>query len=84
MSGGTIVMRREDVVDAVVLERESVVFSEKKRRVEDARLGGANVVPVGERGGDMGPRRSFRRWTAASHNVHGCVWLSPIWPQPLC
>jgi hypothetical protein len=82
VSGGPV-MRRE-VVDVVVLERESVVFSEKKRRVEDARFGGAKVTTAGESGGDMGPRRSFRRWTALSHKVHGCVWLSPTWPQPLC
>jgi hypothetical protein len=57
--------------DAVVLDRES----EKKRRVDEERLGGAKKVPVaGEvMGGEFGPRRSFRRWSATSHSVHGSV-----------
>jgi hypothetical protein len=65
--------------DADVLERES----EKKRRVEDVRFGGAKVV-AGERGGDMGPRRLLRREMAASQRVHGCVCDSPICEHPLC
>jgi hypothetical protein len=45
--------------DAVVLDRES----EKKRRVDELRLGGAKKLPVaGEvMGGEFGPRKSLRR-----------------------
>lgn len=57
--------------DLVVLDRES----DQKRRVDEVRLGGAKKVPVvGEViVGELGPRRSFRRWSAASHRVHGSV-----------
>lgn len=67
--------------DAVVLDREI----EKKRRVDELRLGGAKKLPVvGEvMSGEFGPRRSLRRWSATSHSVHGSVWDSPICPQPL-
>jgi hypothetical protein len=75
---------RRDDTDAVVLERDSVVLSEKKRLVEAERFGGTNVVAGGDKGGELGPRRSFRRCSAVSHSVHGCVCDSPIWPQPLC
>jgi len=79
--GGPDAVRR----DEVVLERESVLLlSEKKRRVVEARLGGAKFTAGGLRGGDKGPRRSLRRCRAASHSVHGCVCDSPMWPQPLC
>lgn len=69
---------RRNVDDATVLERESELPIEKKRRVEDARLGGAKFTAGGLRGGDRGPRSSLRRCSAASHNVQGCVWDSPI------
>lgn len=72
--GGPDSVRR----DADVLDRES----EKKRRVDDVRLG-AKLVAGGESGGEPGPRRLFKRCIAASHNVHGCVWLSPTCPHPL-
>jgi hypothetical protein len=48
------VVRRVNV-DAVVLERE------KNRRVDEVRFGASKFVVAGERGGDMGPRTSFRR-----------------------
>jgi hypothetical protein len=71
--GGPEMVRRE----AVVLERE------KKRRVDDVRLGGTKLVAAGDNGGVLGPRRSFRRFSARSHSVHGCVCTSPTWPHPL-
>lgn len=72
-------MRRE----AVDAEREMVWLREKKRRVEPERFTGAGLGAAGERGGDIGPRRSLRRWMAASQRVQGWWWDSPMWPQPL-
>ncbi len=72
-------MRRE----AADAEREMVWLSEKKRRVDAVRFTGAGFGAAGERGGDIGPRRSFNRWNAASQRVQGCWCDSPIWPQPL-
>lgn len=81
--GGPEAVRREEV-DAVVLLRDRVWLSEKKRLVDEARLGGGKLVTGDDKGGEFGPRRSFSRWSAASHRVHGCVCESPRWPQPLC
>jgi hypothetical protein len=66
--------------DAVVFDRES----DQKRRVDEERLGGAKKLPVvGEViGGEFGPRRSLRRWSAIGHSVHGSVCDSPMCPQP--
>ena len=72
-------MRRE----AVDAEREIVWLSEKKRRVDSERLTGAALGTAGDRGGDMGPRKSFSRWTAVSQRVQGWWCDSPMWPQPL-
>ena len=69
--------------EAVDAEREMVWLREKKRRVEAERFTGAGLGAAGERGGDMGPRRPFRRWMAASQRVQGWLWDSPMWPQPL-
>ena len=60
-------MRRE----AVDAEREICWLREKNRRVEPERFTGAGLGAAGERGGDMGPRRSFSRWMAASQRVQG-------------
>lgn len=60
MPGGCDVVRRDEV-DVAVLDRESELLIEKKRRVVDARFGGAKEMGGGLRGGDMGPRRSLRR-----------------------
>jgi hypothetical protein len=81
--GGPEVVRREEV-DAVVLLRDSVWLSEKKRLVDEARFGGGKLVTGGDNGGELGPRRPLSRWRAASHNVQGCVCDSPKCPQPLC
>lgn len=67
VGAGEEIVRRE----AVDAEREMVWLSEKKRRVEAERFTGAGSGTTGERGGDMGPRRSFRRWMAASQRVQG-------------
>lgn len=77
--GDEMVLRCE----AVDAEREMVWLREKKRRVEAERFTGAGLGTAGERGGDMGPRRPFRRWMAASQRVQGWWWDSPMWPQPL-
>lgn len=69
--------------DAVEAEREMVWLREKKRRVDPDRFTGAGLGTAGERGGDMGPRRSFRRLRAALQRVQGWWWDSAIWPQPL-
>lgn len=61
-------MVRREAVDA---EREIDWLSEKKRRVEAVRLGGAWVARGGERGGDMGPRRLLSRCSACSQRVQG-------------
>lgn len=83
MAGGPEVVRREDA-DALVLERDSVLPSEKKRLVDEARFGGAKVVSGGDKGGEFGPRKLLSLFRADSQSVHGCVCDSPIWPQPLC
>lgn len=57
--------------EAVEVEREIVWLREKKRRVDAERLTGAGVGAAGDRGGDMGPRRSFRRCSAVSQSVQG-------------
>lgn len=75
---------RRELDDAVLVERDNVPLSEKKRRVDDVRFGGTNLVAGGESGGELGPRRLFRRWIAAGQSVQGWVWLSPTCPQPLC
>lgn len=77
-SSGEEMVRRE----AVEAEREMVWLREKKRRVDAERLTGAAVVS-GDKGGDMGPRRSFSRCRAMSQSVHGWWCDSPIWPHPL-
>jgi hypothetical protein len=77
-TGGPEIVRR----DADVLERESE--REKKRRVDDERLGGGGLITWGESGGVMGPRSSLSRFTAPSHSVHGWVCEGATWPQPLC
>jgi hypothetical protein len=67
--------------DVVVLERDS----EKKRRVDEVRFGGAKSIPGGDSGGELRPPRcTLRRAIAASQRAHGCVCDSPRWPQPLC
>jgi hypothetical protein len=50
--------------DAVVLLRDSVPLKEKKRRVEELRFGGEEKFAAGDSGGELGPRREFRRWRA--------------------
>lgn len=67
MGSGEETVRRE----AVEAERDIVWLREKKRRVEPERFTGAGLGAAGERGGDMGPRRSFRRWMAVSQRVQG-------------
>lgn len=51
-------------------EREIVWLSEKKRRVDAERFTGAGLA-AGDKGGDMGPRRSLSRSRAASQRVQG-------------
>ena len=70
------VPERRELVDALVLERDSCPLSEKKRRVDEARLGAG--VAGGESGGEPGPRRLLSRWMALSHSVHGWSCDSPI------
>lgn len=72
-------MRRE----AAEAEREIVWLREKKRRVDAERFTGAGSGAAGESGGDMGPRRLFKRCSALSQRVQGWWWDSPMWPQPL-
>jgi hypothetical protein len=79
VGSGEEIVRRE----AVDAEREICWLREKKRRVEPERFTGAGLGTAGERGGDMGLRRSLRRWIAASQRVQGWWWDSPMWPQPL-
>jgi hypothetical protein len=63
---------RRDVDDAAVFERDSVPLREKKRRVDEVRFTGPPYSrPAGDRGGEFGPRSSFKRRIAASHNVQG-------------
>jgi hypothetical protein len=81
--GGLVAARRSADV-AEVLERDNVLLREKKRRLEDVRFSGAKVVGGEDKGGELGPRRSFRRCSAASQSVQGWVWDSPRCPQPLC
>jgi len=64
--------------DAVEAEREMVWLREKKRRVDPERFTGAGLGAAGERGGDMGPRRSFKRLSAALQRVQGWWWDSAI------
>lgn len=71
---GPEMARREDAVDALVEARESWPLSEKKRRVDDERLGGAakDATP-GESGGELTPRYFWSLSSALSHSVHGCL-----------
>jgi hypothetical protein len=58
--GGPVAARRGADV-AEVLERDNVLLREKKRRLEDVRFSGVKVVGGDDRGGELGPRRSFKR-----------------------
>lgn len=81
---GPDMARREELVDALVEDRDSVWLSEKKRRVDDDRFGGLKDESGGDSGGEFGPRRWFNLPSATSHSVHGCVCDSPMCPHPLC
>jgi hypothetical protein len=67
--------RREEI-EADVLEREIGAVKEAKRRpsFEECRRGGPiGCCGGGDNGGDMGPRRSERRFSASKHSVHGML-----------
>lgn len=59
--GPEMARREDDDDDAFVEDRDKVVLSEKNRRVDEARFGGAKFATGGESGGEFGPRRSFSR-----------------------
>lgn len=68
---GLETIRREND-DVPVFERDKVPLREKKRRVDEVRFTGPPYSkPVGERGGEFGPRSAFKRRIASSHNVQG-------------
>lgn len=47
--------------------------------------GGLKLGSIGDiRDGDIGPRSSRSRFSAAAQSFQGSVWDSPMWPQPLC
>lgn len=76
-----------DEREAMLDVRDSVCDSDRKRRLDAERLGGGKklVCWVGEEiGGELGPRREYRRWMASSQRVRGCVEDSPMCPQPEC
>lgn len=75
---------RADFDEAMVLERDSVPLSEKNRRADGERLGGGKFAAERDNGGELGPRRAFRRARPSLQSVNGWVCDSPIWPQPLC
>lgn len=65
--------------------RDSVWLRDRKRRLEAERLGGAKGAgEAGVRGGELGPRRAWRRERAASQRVRGAVVEGPRCPQPEC
>lgn len=75
---GPEMARREEAVDALVDERDSVPLKEKNRRVDDERFGGTKAETGGESGGELGPRRWLSRPSARSHRVQGWVCDSPM------